>query len=259
MARYILSGIIQDQQENPVGEKPVVVQMFFAPMAGETGIISGQELWFTTDEDGNIPADFYLVPGTYRIEWRLGAVRNVNYFVMPSEDADIKDILVDDITERDLMIRNTKRFDTVQEMLDSDATQWTTAECRNFNPGDRILTNWKTTSDPTILPNGQNVLQTAQPPITVYRTFLLEPDDGTVVPGNGLESYHASTPVSVPTIQDLKDSVFDAPRVTIDSTATPYTFVRSDLAPDFDPDLPDTDENKVTNKIGTIYVRWLGI
>jgi hypothetical protein len=160
----------------------------------------------------------------------------------------------------DVMSFYRTRFDHIAEMLASDPTRWQTAEVANYMPEDGHLTIWNIGPD-DMLPNGTDRLQISypgKPPKVAYRTFSRESDSGEVLPGPGQPTYVASTPVTVPSIQDLKDSVFSAPRVTIDSTLTPYTFVRSDLAPDYQAG-PDSDENQITNAAGVIYVRWRGI
>lgn len=150
------------------------------------------------------------------------------------------------------------RFDTIQEMLESDATKWLTAEVRNYFPGDGNISIWNVTDSETILPNGTDIRQTYSPPVTVYRTYVRESDSGVVVPGPAMTSYRATVPVEMPTISDLRNSVIIAPKVSISDLSTPYTFVRGDTIVGF---VPGSDDglNEVINAAGVHYIRWRGL
>lgn len=158
----------------------------------------------------------------------------------------------------DIMNVYRAKFDTIADMLASDATKWLTAEVANHFPGDGNISIWNVAQSPTILPNGMDVLQTTDPPITVYRTYAKENDGGVVVPGPGLAPYRATVPLEFPTINDLKLSLVTAPKVSISHPDTPYTFVRGDTVDGFTPGTPD-DVNEVVNAAGVHYIRWRGI
>ncbi len=112
MAKYLLTGHVLDQQEAALVGKEVMLQRLYFPHKTTNGVVMGQELWFTTIAGGAVPAAFYLVPGIYRFECRVGAVRNVAYMAMPDEDAVLEDILTT-VTEADAVIGY---FETVAEV-----------------------------------------------------------------------------------------------------------------------------------------------
>ncbi len=94
MAKYLLTGHVLDQQETALVGKEVMLQRMYYPPTTTNGVVMGQELWFTTGAGGAVPAGFYLVPGMYRVECRVGAVRNVAYLDMPEQDAVFEEELV---------------------------------------------------------------------------------------------------------------------------------------------------------------------
>lgn len=145
-----------------------------------------------------------------------------------------------------------RSFDTVADMLASDPTLWSSAECWNFTAGDDIMSVWIKSSDPTRLPNGVDVLQTNGPAhagINLVRIYVRESDGGIVVPGGGMASYTVSVPVVVPTITDLQNSVFDAPLVWVGDPSRPMVFVKGN-------DNTDNDGvNGVLNAAGVHYDR----
>lgn len=147
----------------------------------------------------------------------------------------------------------TSSFETLADLLASDATQWANAEARNYNAGDGIITLWYVPTSPAILPNGTDVLQTGGG-ITVVRYFVREPGDGGVVPGGELAPYTVTVPLSVPTVTDLRNSLFTADLVFVIDPLTPYDFVRGETVAGF---VPGTDDgvNEVINAAGVHYIR----
>lgn len=148
-------------------------------------------------------------------------------------------------------------FETLADLLASDATLWSIAEARNYYPGDNNLTLWYVTNSTTILPNGADVLQTPGG-VTIVRFFVREAGDGGVVPGGQLAPYTVTVPLVVPTVQDLRDSLFTADMVFIADSQTPFTFVRGELTYGY---VPGTDDgiDEVINVAGVHYVRSLRI
>lgn len=249
MAKYILTGTILDQQENPIAEKPILFQLMYFPKANTSGVISATELWITTTEEGQIPENTYLTPGYYRIEWRIGAVVNKAYFVMPESDTELQNAVIynselENITNLSACY---KSYETIADLLASDATKWTNAEARNYYPQDGNVTLWYTTQNPAILPNGTDVLQT-DGGVTIVRYFAREATGGETVQGEGLQPYTVSVPLTVPTIEDLDNSLFTAPLVFIGSESTPMAFIPGE-------DGPEDMWNNVTNEAGVKYKR----
>lgn len=107
MAKYLLTGNLKDQQETALGSKPMLFQLRYYPKTTGNGVVSAQELWITTTAGGAIPASTYLVPGIYRVEWRVGAVRNVAYLDMPEQDAVLEEEL---ITEPETVIGRSAMY-----------------------------------------------------------------------------------------------------------------------------------------------------
>lgn len=94
MAKYLLTGHVLDQQESALVGKEVLLQRMYFPHTTENGVVMGQELWITTGSGGAIPAGFYLVPGLYRVECRVGAVVNKAYLLMPDDNAVLEEVLI---------------------------------------------------------------------------------------------------------------------------------------------------------------------
>lgn len=148
---------------------------------------------------------------------------------------------------------STASFATLADLLASDATTWVNAEAQNYNSGDGIITLWYVTESDTILPNGTDVLQTVGG-VTIVRYFVREPGEGGVVPGGELAPYTVTVPLAVPTVQDLRDSLFTADLVFVTDPETPYDFVRGETVYGY---VPGTDDgvNEVINAAGVHYVR----
>lgn len=145
-----------------------------------------------------------------------------------------------------------RSFDTVADMLASDSTTWSSAECWNYAAGDDIMSVWIKSSDPTRLPNGVDILQTTGPAhagINLVRIYVREPDTGIVVPGGSMASYTVTVPVVVPTVTDLQNSLFSAELVWVGDPTRPIVFVRGN-------DNADNDGvNGVLNAAGVHYDR----
>ena len=103
MAKYLLTGHVLDQQETALVGKEVMLQRMYYPQTTENGVVMGQELWFTSGAGGAIPAGFYLVPGLYRVECRVGAVVNKAYLLMPDENAVLEEVLIT-VSEEDTVV-----------------------------------------------------------------------------------------------------------------------------------------------------------
>lgn len=143
-------------------------------------------------------------------------------------------------------------FDTVAAMLASNPFSWASAECKNYNPGDDIMSFWIRSADNTRLPNGVDILQTTgpvNPGINVVRIFVRESDGGVVVPGSGLSTYTVAVPVAVPTITDFQNSLFDTDLVWVTDEDRPMAFKKGTSNTDND------GVNGVLNLAGVHYDR----
>lgn len=162
MAKYLLTGHVLDQQEAALVGKEVMLQRLYFPHKTTNGVVMGQELWFTTIAGGAVPAAFYLVPGIYRFECRVGAVRNVAYMAMPDEDAVLEDILTT-VTEADAVIG---RFETVAEAQANHKTYdliWISETAINGAYG------WFENKGDTATHDGENYIVDAEGVVYTYR------------------------------------------------------------------------------------------
>lgn len=147
-------------------------------------------------------------------------------------------------------------YASVQEMLLSPI-QWNIAECTNYTAGDGNLSIWIRATNNAVIPNGSNILQTADGR-TIIRVYVFEQSGGTVITPGPMPSFSVSVPLEMPTVEDLRNSIVIAPKVAISNPATPFTFIRGDTSPGFIPGVDD-GINEVINAVGVHYIRWRGI
>jgi hypothetical protein len=205
---------------------PVVFETWGGPWFRITGATSNARIVSTTNATTGVLSQT-LLEGVYSITWRSGIANtwSQKFIGVPvgTDSYQLDDLELTDTTKIIFRSATIVDFTTVADMLYSDATQWEQAQCFNYNGGDGILTIWIRAIDQSILPNGTDVLQTYRG-VTIVRVFVREGDGGAVVPGGGLGTYTVEVPLTVPTVADLRASLFDAILVWVGDPTDPIAF-----------------------------------
>lgn len=144
-----------------------------------------------------------------------------------------------------------EEFDSVPSMLSSDPANWSIAQCHHFSPGDGSVSVWTKTTDSTKIPNGTDILQTSgavNPGVILVRIFSRD-GDSTSGPPPSFPAITVGVPVSVQTVDALRDGFFTAPLVFILDPNTPFIFKLGSDNQD------DDGVNGVLNAAGVHYDR----
>lgn len=192
-----------------------------------------------------------LREGVYSLTWRSQTSKTWNrvFFAVPDSTLTfpLDQLLLSSPDTITFQSAEFATFSTVAEMLASDARLWEQAQVTNYSDADGVFTIWVKSSDQTILPNGSDILTTAAG-IVVIRIYVREATDGTVV-SPGVTPYTVNLPVTVPSITDLRASMFSTPLVWVGDASSPTAWVKGTAT------MLDDGVNGVMNAAGVHYDR----
>ena len=204
----------------------VVFETWGGPWFRTGGTTSNSRIVSTTNATTGVLSQT-LLEGIYSLTWRSGIANSWSqkFIGVPTGSASYTLDELELVDTQSVTFRSAAvvTFDSVELMLASNANLWEQAQVFNYAAGDGILTIWIRATDQTVLPNGTDILQTTGG-VTVIRIFVREGDGGVVVPGGSLGTYTVDVPVTVPTIADLRASLFSASLVWVGDPASPAAF-----------------------------------
>ena len=97
-----------------------------------------------------------------------------------------------------------RQFADLSSMLAADSTTWGMAMCDNYTSFDGVMTIWIKSYDTTVLPNGTDILQTADGQ-NIARMYVRENIDGPSIPSFTGTPYYISVPVVYPDMANARN------------------------------------------------------